>query len=107
MCHDDADSRSLLRLACFFPSSIAVSGAIMSRTMVRNAMMGGGGMVRRFASTAAVERKPSLVVLGTGWAGYPFLKSLKPELRAEYDIKLVSPSSESSLLLPCALNTWH
>lgn len=61
-------------------------------------------VVRRHASTttttaaaaAAGGGKKRLVVLGTGWGGYAFLKSLSYPTLRQFDVKVVSPTTSFS-----------
>ncbi|TKY89385.1 hypothetical protein EX895_001916 [Sporisorium graminicola] len=53
---------------------------------------------RSYASEAAssTKRKKRLVVLGTGWGGYAFLKALSPATLRHFDVKVVSPTTSFS-----------
>ena len=56
-------------------------------------------MQRRYASetsTSTARRKQQLVVLGTGWGGYTFLKSLSYATLRQFDVKVVSPTTSFS-----------
>ncbi|GAK64882.1 NDE2, mitochondrial exteRNAl NADH dehydrogenase [Moesziomyces antarcticus] len=44
----------------------------------------------------ATAGKPRLVVLGTGWGGYAFLKSLSRTTLSQLDVKVVSPTTSFS-----------
>ncbi|SOV10040.1 related to NDE1 - mitochondrial cytosolically directed NADH dehydrogenase [Ustilago sp. UG-2017a] len=62
--------------------------------------------VRRYASTTpshpttrshpSPAQKKHLVVLGTGWGGYAFLKSLSYNTLVRFDVKVISPTTSFS-----------
>ncbi|CDR99976.1 hypothetical protein [Sporisorium scitamineum] len=47
-------------------------------------------------STAPSKPKKRLVVLGTGWGGYAFLKSLTYPTLRQFDVKVISPTTSFS-----------
>lgn len=46
--------------------------------------------------TRSTPKKQRLVVLGTGWAGYSFLKSLSYNTLRKFDVKVISPTTSFS-----------
>ena len=50
----------------------------------------------RCYATTSVAPKQRLIVLGTGWAGYAFLKSLSHTTLSRFDIQVVSPTTSFS-----------
>ncbi|CBQ70818.1 related to NDE1-mitochondrial cytosolically directed NADH dehydrogenase [Sporisorium reilianum SRZ2] len=51
---------------------------------------------RSYATPASGARKKRLVVLGTGWGGYAFLKSLTHATCRTFDVKVISPTTSFS-----------
>ncbi|KAJ9477336.1 putative External NADH-ubiquinone oxidoreductase 1, mitochondrial (putative) [Pseudozyma hubeiensis] len=51
---------------------------------------------RYYATEATSQHKQRLVVLGTGWGGYAFLKSLSYPTLRRFDVKVISPTTSFS-----------